>query len=173
MANKRDQIINFLNKNGFKDAFNTDFLFQQAVNAIELYTSKKENRKTVKISEEELLAYETLAVNINAFFPAKTKIPTSGLLACSPIKEVKDGLIWFSKEYPEYSVETILRATSSYIEEYRNKNWEYMRTSKYFIRKQNTDKSWTSTLANYCNQIVQEVDNNIDNNFQNMGPRVV
>ena len=26
----------------------------------------------------------------------------------------------------------------------------YMRTAQYFIRKQSEDKSWTSTLADYC-----------------------
>ena len=29
-------------------------------------------------------------------------------------------------------------------------NYDYMRTSRYFLRKQNLDKSWDSDLATYC-----------------------
>ena len=40
-----------------------------------------------------------------------------------------------------------------YIEEYKLKNYEYMRTSQYFIRKQNADKSFESDLATYCDML--------------------
>ena len=36
-----------------------------------------------------------------------------------------------------------------------------MKSSQYFIRKQLSDKSWDSELANYCNMIITgDVDNN-------------
>ena len=37
-----------------------------------------------------------------------------------------------------------------YIDEYETSNFMYMQTSQYFIRKQATDKSWNSTLSDYC-----------------------
>jgi len=33
-----------------------------------------------------------------------------------------------------------------------------MKNSQYFIRKQNTDKSWDSELANYCEIIINGED---------------
>jgi hypothetical protein len=37
-----------------------------------------------------------------------------------------------------------------------------MRTSQYFIRKQNTDKTWDSDLATYCELIISGEDEVID-----------
>jgi hypothetical protein len=31
--------------------------------------------------------------------------------------------------------------------------YNYMRNAQYFIRKQNTDKTWDSNLATYCDMI--------------------
>jgi hypothetical protein len=44
----------------------------------------------------------------------------------------------------------VIKATALYLDEYEAKNWAYMRTSQYFIRKVDSDKSITSDLANYC-----------------------
>jgi len=151
-ATKREQITNFLNKNGFSSLFQGD-QFEQVVNAVELYTSKKENRKKKnKMSAEEVDLVYNCSLEVNNTFPNKLKIPTSGLMARSPLKEVVDAISWFRGNY-EYDWKTIVAATVAYVSEFSVSDYNYMRTSKYFIRKQLQDKTWGSTLANYCEQI--------------------
>lgn len=151
MATKREQITNFLNKNGFASTFQGD-QFEQVVNAIELYTSKKENRvKKVAMSDEELKGYKDLAEKYNSFFPA-IKIPTSGKYAKDPLKEITEALIWFTANY-DFTHFMILQAAQDYVNERQLEDWKFMQTSKYFIRKQQKDKSWVSSLANYCQQV--------------------
>jgi len=47
----------------------------------------------------------------------------------------------------------VLKATEKYVDEYSMNRYNYMRNSQYFVRKQNTDKTWDSTLATYCDMI--------------------
>jgi len=80
-------------------------------------------------------------------FP-KMKLP-SGKAARSDKKNVEIAFAWFMSTY-DYSWETIFKATANYVAEYELKNYLYMQTSQYFIRKQLADKSWGSELANRC-----------------------
>jgi hypothetical protein len=84
-------------------------------------------------------------------FP-KGKLP-SGKAARVNKKNIEDAFIWFHKNYT-YDWDTILRATWYYVDVYEKANYMYMKNSQYFIRKQNTDKSWDSELANYCDIII-------------------
>jgi hypothetical protein len=84
-------------------------------------------------------------------FP-KGKLP-SGKPARVNRKNIEESFKWFFKNYT-YDWDTILRATWYYIETYEKANYMYMKNSQYFIRKQNTDKSWDSELANYCEIII-------------------
>ena len=84
-------------------------------------------------------------------FP-KGKLP-SGKPARVNKKNIEDAFKWFRKNY-DYEWDVILQATLYYIETYEKTNFMYMRNSQYFIRKQNTDKSWDSELANYCESII-------------------
>lgn len=84
-------------------------------------------------------------------FP-KGKLP-SGKVARVNKKIINDAFTWFFKNY-DYNWDTIISATSMYVDEYENKNYLYMKNSQYFIRKQMSDKSWESELANYC-ELVQ------------------
>ena len=79
----------------------------------------------------------------------KGKLP-SGKYARVDKKNLENAFRWFFKTY-KYSWETILKATALYLDHYETKGWMYMRTSQYFIRKAENDKSVTSELANYCN----------------------
>lgn len=83
-------------------------------------------------------------------FP-KIKLP-SGKAARSDKKNVETSLAWFVSTY-DYSWDIILKATQNYVAEYELKNYMYMQTSQYFIRKQQSDKSWGSELANRCSEI--------------------
>jgi hypothetical protein len=91
-------------------------------------------------------------VNIGKYqllFPKK-KLP-SGKAARSAQSNVETNFRWFF-ENNKFTWDTILRATAMYVDEYERKTpaFMYMRTSAYFIRKTELDKSIVSDLANYC-----------------------
>lgn len=81
----------------------------------------------------------------------------SGKYARTDKKSLEVVFKWFFKTY-EYSESTILQATAAYLNEYESQNWEYMRTSQYFVRKDDT-----SDLASYCAIIESGIDPNADN----------
>jgi hypothetical protein len=89
--------------------------------------------------------------NYNEIFPNK-KLP-SGSYARSNVKNLENAFRWFFENYA-YSWDTILQATEKYVKEYAAQNYQYIRTSQYFVRKQNTDKTWDSDLATYCEWIL-------------------
>ena len=97
-----------------------------------------------------------------SIFP-KGKLP-SGKPARVNKKNIADAFKWFLKNY-DYDWDTILHATLYYIETYEKTNFMYMRNSQYFIRKQNTDKSWDSELANYCEIIINGDDEDTTPHF--------
>ena len=92
--------------------------------------------------------------NIEAYvelFPDKKL--SSGRYARVNPKNLDGAFKWFFETY-DYTWETILLATEKYVSEYEMKRFEYMRTSQYFLRKQNLDKSFESELANYCDLVI-------------------
>lgn len=91
--------------------------------------------------------FEANALKYNEIFP-KMKLP-SNKPARSPLKEIITAFREFFKEY-DYTWEIVHAAAAYYIEEEEKKGFKYTRTSRYFIRKQDSDKSWVSDLAGYC-----------------------
>jgi hypothetical protein len=83
----------------------------------------------------------------NNIFPKK-KLP-SGKFARTNLKNLETAFKWFFENF-DYTWDIILNATALYVDEYEKKNYMYMQTSQYFIRKQMSDKSWGSELANWC-----------------------
>lgn len=110
--------------------------------------SKKKTSKTL-MGDEFLENIKTY----NECFPA-TKLP-SGVYARVNVKSLENAFRWFFEEF-DYSWEVVIQATEKYVEEYSINRYNYMRNSQYFIRKQNTDKTWDSTLATYCDMISQD-----------------
>jgi hypothetical protein len=106
----------------------------------------------VKKSNNGLMGqdFEANAEKYNEIFP-RMKLP-SNKPARSPIKEIVLAFREFFKEY-DYGWEIIHAAAAYYIEEEEKKGFKYTRTSRYFIRKQDSDKSWISDLAGYCELI--------------------
>lgn len=106
----------------------------------------------VKKSNNGLMGqdFETNAEKYNEIFP-RMKLP-SNKPARSPLKEIVVAFREFFKEY-DYGWEIIHQAAAYYIEEEEKKGFKYTRTSRYFIRKQDSDKSWISDLAGYCELI--------------------
>jgi hypothetical protein len=86
----------------------------------------------------------------NSIFPNK-KLP-SGKYARVASKNLEFAFKWFFVNY-NYSWDLIIEATEKYVDEFSVRNYEYMRTSQYFIRKQTLDKTFESELANYCELI--------------------
>jgi hypothetical protein len=118
-------------------------------------------RKTKKKTSIDLLG-EKFLENINVYneiFPNKKLL--SGKYARVNPKTLENGFRWFFETY-DYSWDVIFKATLKYVDEYSIRRYEYMRTSQYFIRKQNTDKTWDSDLATYCELIISGEDEIID-----------
>jgi len=106
-------------------------------------------KKSKKKTSKDLMGYNFMQ-NIEAYvtiFPNKKL--SSGKYARVPAKNLENAFRWFFDTF-NYSWETIFLATQKYVLEYESKNYEYMRNSQYFLRKQNVDKSWDSDLATYC-----------------------
>lgn len=99
--------------------------------------------------------FETNANKYNEIFP-RMKLG-SNKAARAPLKEVILAFKWFFENY-EYSWEVIHAAADLYIEGERKSSFKFTRTSKYFIRKQDTDKSWSSDLASYCELVINGED---------------
>lgn len=97
---------------------------------------------------DKLAEYRELFPNI--------KLP-SGKPARTNIKTIESLFRWFFTTY-DYEWSVILGATKMYLDEYESKNWAYMRTSQYFIRKQNQDRTFDSDLANYCDMFINGLD---------------
>ena len=85
---------------------------------------------------------------------------SSGKYARVNPKNLENSFRWFFENY-DYDWDMIFKATKKYIYDYSLKNYEYMRTSQYFIRKQNTDKTYDSELADYCNMIDNVLDDEV------------
>lgn len=93
------------------------------------------------------------------------KLP-SGKRARSDIKNLETNFKWFFENY-NYTWETILKATALYVDEYELKSprYMYMRTSQYFIKKSESDRSIHSELADYCANIDAGGDDNKPSHF--------
>ena len=122
--------------------------------ALSLLIEIDENFKEKKAkNDQELMGADHMKKieEYRLLFP-DLKLP-SGKYARDATKNLEVNFRWFFKTH-EYDWETIMKATGKYIDEYSHKNYDYMRTSKYFIKKQERDGSITSDLANYCEMIV-------------------
>jgi hypothetical protein len=110
--------------------------------------------KTSKKKTSTSVMGENFMENIETYldiFP-KFKLP-SGKYARSDKKNLENNFKWFFESH-SYSWETILDATRKYVDEYEVNGFKYMRTSQYFIRKQGSDKTYDSELANYCDMLL-------------------
>lgn len=118
-------------------------------------------RKTKKKTSKDLLGDEFLdkIEEYNKIFPNKKL--SSGKYARVNPKTLENAFRWFFENY-DYDWDIIMRATLKYVDEYSVRRYEYMRTSQYFIRKQNTDKTWDSDLATYCELIKDGEDEVVD-----------
>ena len=119
----------------------------EIINTLEKYYSSSKRKSDKKVMGNE---FESMITNYRELFPKK-KLP-SGKLARNNVKTLTDNFKWFFSTY-DYTWEEIIKATERYIKEYREKDWQYMKTSQYFISKQDKHKVKVSELADYCDMI--------------------
>lgn len=89
--------------------------------------------------KENIAKYKEMFPNI--------KLP-SGKAARAANGNLEKNFRWFFENY-DFKWPIIFQATAKYINEHQDNNWKFMRTSQYFIRKDNL-----SDLADYCEMIV-------------------
>lgn len=96
-------------------------------------------------------------------FPAG-KLP-SGKPARQNVKTLENAFRWFFDTY-DYTWDEVAHATVMYINEYREKDYMYMKTSQYFICKQDKHKVKHSELADYCDMVRDGVEPEINDHFK-------
>lgn len=115
-------------------------LIGQVERLFSIQKKKTSSQLMTKDYKEKINEYILLFPNV--------KLP-SGKASRSAFKNVENCFRWFFDNH-EYSWDLILQATAVYVDEYQAKNWKYMRTSQYFVRKQEPDRTYNSDLADYC-----------------------
>lgn len=106
--------------------------------------------------------------SINSYrevFPAK-KLP-SGKPARNNVKALGEAFRWFFETY-DYTWLDIMKATKMYVNEYRDAEYLYMQTSQYFICKQDKHRVKHSTLADYCDMILEGISTEDDHFKENV-----
>jgi len=106
---------------------------------------KRSKRKTDKVVMGD--DFDNHVTKYNELFPKK-KLNT-GKLARSSKNNLVPAFRWFF-ENTDFTWEEIIGATSSYLDDREDNNWNFTINSQYFIRKQELDKSWKSELSNWC-----------------------
>lgn len=158
--NKNFTMCNELHKKGFIDKnINITEEGKSLIEKIE--TIFKKQPKSIK----NILG-DDYKENIKTFrnmFPS-IKLP-NGKYAKSSEKNLETKFKLFFSNY-NYTWKVIFKATRLYILEFEQKNWKFMRTSQYFIIKDNT-----SDLADYCERIMSG--EKIENNNNNFNQKVV
>lgn len=76
----------------------------------------------------------------------------SGRYAKASARELSEKFKWFFSNF-DYTWEEVIQATESYIDHFAKTNYIYMRTSSYFIYKIASDKIKSSTLAEWCDDL--------------------
>lgn len=115
-------------------------LLQQVQSFFHIQKKKTSNQVLGKDYEENISKYTML-------FP-KIKLGSGHAARVDP-KNLETAFKWFFENY-DYTWDIILKATALYLDEEQKNNYKHTQTSQYFIRKQNSDKTWASTLSNKC-----------------------
>lgn len=68
------------------------------------------------------------------------------------VRTLEQNFRWFFDNY-DFSWEEILKATKQYVNAYEDTDYLYMKTSQYFISKEDKNKIKTSELADYCDML--------------------
>ena len=109
-------------------------------------------------------------VKYNSMFPTG-KIEGCSVSYRTNPKELFERFKWFFIHFPEYSWDDVLTATKKYLKVFEDKgDNSYMQTSKYFIKKEDKSRAWSSGLATLCYNIANGNDVDADNGSYYFGP---
>ena len=111
-----------------------------------LYAIRKKKTNTQLLGKGYM---EMLKIYREAF-PAG-KLP-SGKPGRQNVKTLENAFRWFFDTY-DYTWDEVAHATVMYVNEYREKEYMYMKTSQYFICKSDKNKVKHSELADYCDMV--------------------
>lgn len=111
----------------------------------EAFSKSTKKKKSFDVQEQEMI------YQFRDLFP-KGMLP-SGSPARQAYKELEKRFSWFFSNY-DYDWSTILEATKMYVNKYAQENYMYMKTSGYFIVK-NEKGMEVSTLATYCDMYLE------------------
>jgi len=138
---------NWLNKN--LTLTNKSIIFVTEINSY-FKSSKKKTSKT-------LLGVDFISKIQEYVQTFPNKKLSSGKYARVNPKNLEVAFRWFFENY-NYDWNIVIAATEKYVDEFSIRNFEFMRTAQYFIRKQGIDKTYESDLANYCDIIINGSD---------------
>lgn len=114
--------------------------------------------------------WEDNIIAFNEIFP-KGRRPGTSLGYRTPPKELFSRFAWFFDEYPEYNWDMVLDATKKYVNKFDEENdYTFLQTAKYFIKKDDRNKSTSSTLASICYMINEGENFEIDTGHHYFGP---
>lgn len=71
----------------------------------------------------------------------------AGMPVKSDVQTCARKMLWFFKEYKQYTKEDIFEVTKMYLMERKKKNYEYLITSEYFIHKDKKSSPMANLLA--------------------------
>ena len=115
--------------------------------------------KATQIIEIKSINYAELANKLRDIFPAGIR-GGGGKLIKSPELAVVDKLKKFFKYYPDVKEESIIKATTNYIENRRRDGWRYTTQLDYFIFKDNVSMLYAE-LDNITNSVEEDWTKNI------------
>jgi predicted transcriptional regulator len=126
---------------------------------------QKAKKKNIPFSdwEDQIKIY-------NELFPAQKKPGTNYYFRTAP-KELFSRFKWFFLEYPEYTWEDVFKATKKYVNHFVEANdYTYMQLNKYFIKKDDKNRSTTSAMATEIFNMKNSSDEEINTGTHYFGP---
>tara|TARA_R110000824_G_scaffold14820_1_gene62691 strand:- start:297 stop:1013 length:717 start_codon:yes stop_codon:yes gene_type:complete len=117
------------------------------INRFENYFVKAKKKTSIQLMGKE---FSKKLNQYRGIFPAG-KLP-SGKPARVNVRTLENSFRWFFETY-DFSWDEIIAATSMYVNEYRDAQYMYMKTSQYYIAKEDKNKVKSSDLADYCDMI--------------------
>lgn len=148
---KEGKLYLFLKDNGW---VLNDTLTQKSENLL----SRIENmfKAQAKPSASEVLGadYKDKLKEYVEIFP-KGKLP-SGKPARVALSMLEKNMVWLFQESNEVTWDKVMVATKAYVSEFRSKNYEFMRTSYYFIKREERSGGITSDLLTYIENGTEE-----------------
>jgi hypothetical protein len=146
--------LNYLSKDG---TINTEG--KKIIVRFENYFVKAKKRTNIQLMGKE---FNKRIEEYRNIFPAG-KLP-SGKPARVNVRSLENSFRWFFENY-EVTWDEVIDATKMYVNEYRDKEYMYMKTSQYFVVKTDKNKVKTSDLMDYVDMIKDGVELD-DNHFK-------